>query len=111
MELSEIAKGTPTRVKRRLAKQIKIFENLAEGPKSLPQIRKDELAVVAEAEELLATNVQLSRFLTGKINDLVESANTEIVKSNLQAAVVQNFNSNVLIGVVVLSLVSSFLIV
>jgi class 3 adenylate cyclase len=110
-ELSEIAKGLPVRVKRRLVKQIELFEDLAVGPKSLPQIRKDELAVVAKAEELLATNVQLSKFLTDKIDDLVQSANTEIVESNLQAAAVQTFNSNVLIGVVVVSLVSSFLIV
>ncbi len=110
-ELSEIVKGMPERAKRRLVKQIKLFENFAVGPNSLPQIRKDELAVVADAEELLATNVQLSRFLTDKINDLVQSANTEIEESNLQAAAVQKFNNNVLIGVVVLSLVSSFLIV
>jgi class 3 adenylate cyclase/HAMP domain-containing protein len=110
-ELSEIAKGFPERVKRRLAKQIKLYEDLAVGPESLSQIRKDELAIIAEAEELLATNVQLSNFLTDKINVLVQGANTEIVESNLQAAAVQKFNSNVLIGVVVLSLVSSFLIV
>jgi class 3 adenylate cyclase/PAS domain-containing protein len=110
-ELSEIVKGMPKRAKRRLVKQNKLFENFAVGPNSLPQIRKDELAVVADAEELLATNVQLSRFLTDKINDLVRSANTEIEESNLQAAAVQKFNNNVLIGVVVLSLVSSFLIV
>ena len=110
-ELPEIAKGLPERAKRRLAKQIKVFEDLAVGPKNLPQIRKDELAVVAEAEELLVTNLQLSKFLTDKINDFVQSANTEIEESNLQAAAVQKFNNNVLIGVVILSLVSSFLIV
>jgi class 3 adenylate cyclase/HAMP domain-containing protein len=69
------------------------------------------LTIIAQAEELLATNVELSNFLTAKISDLVQGANTEIADSNLQAASIQAFNTKVLIGVVVLSLVSSFLIV
>ncbi len=110
-ELSETTDGTPTRIKKRLVKQIKLFEGLATGLESLPQVRKDELAVTTQAKELLATNVELSNFLTSKINDLVQGANTEIADSSVQAASIQAYNSNVLIGVVVLSLVSSFLIV
>ena len=54
-ELSEISQGLSERAKKRLVKQVGIFESLTVGPNSLPQVRKDELAVVAQAEELLVS--------------------------------------------------------
>ena len=110
-ELSDISKNFPKRVKNRMAKQIGIFAELTVGPESLPNVRKEELAIIAEAEKLLAVNVRLSKFLTNRVNLLVERAKTQIEEANLQAADVQSFNKNVLIGIVILSLVSSFLIV
>ncbi len=110
-ELAEISQGVPTRAKRRLEKQVTIIEGLTAGPNSLLQVRKDELAVIAQAEKLLAVNVRLSKFLTSRVDFLVDGANSEIEKANLQAAEIQTLNRNVLIGVVVLSLVSSILIV
>jgi len=111
LELGAIAEGVPKRAKRRLEKQVTIIEGLTVGPNSLPQVRKDELVVIAQAEELLAINVRLSQFLTNKVSYLVKGANSEIEEANLQAAAIQTLNRNVLIGVVVLSLVCSFLIV
>jgi class 3 adenylate cyclase len=55
--------------------------------------------------------VTLAAILTDRIRNLVDGANAEIDEANAQAAAVQQLNRNVLIGVVVLSLVSSFLIV
>jgi len=110
-ELAEITEGVPKRAKKRLEKQIGVLEGLTAGPNSLPQVRKEELAVIAQAEELLAVNVRLSNFLTNSVGYLVNRANLEIENANLQAADVQTLNRNVLIGVVVLSLVSSLLIV
>jgi adenylate cyclase len=81
------------------------------GPSSLSKVRKEELAVIAQAEELLAINVRLSKFLTNRVTFLVNRANSEIEKANLQVAAIQTFNRNILIGVVVLSLMSSLLIV
>jgi adenylate cyclase len=110
-ELAEISQELPTRAKSRLEKQVTIIEELTKGPNSLTSIKKDELALIDQAEKLLAVNVRLSKFLTNRVNFLVNGANSEIASANLQASEVQFLNRNILIGVVVLSLVSSILIV
>ena len=110
-ELYEVSLVVSKRMKRRLAKQVAILEDLTEGPNSLAEIRKDELAVITHAEQLLAVNVRLSNFLTSRVSYLVKIANMDIEKANLQASAIQTFNRNILIGIVALSLVSSFLIV
>ncbi len=110
-ELYEVSLVVSKGAKRRLAQQVAILEGLAVGPDSLPQIRKNELAVIAQAEELLAVNVRLSKFLTNRVDFLVNSANSDIEKANLQAATIQALNRNILIGIAGLSLLSSFLIV
>ena len=110
-ELYEVSLVVSKGAKRRLAKQVAILEGLTVGPNSLSLIRKNELAVIAQAEELLAVNVRLSKFLTNRVGFLVNSANSDIEKANLQAAAIQALNRNILIGIAALSLVSSFLIV
>jgi class 3 adenylate cyclase/HAMP domain-containing protein len=110
-ELYEVSLLVSKRAKRRLAKQVAILEGLTVGPNSLPLVRKNELAVIAQAEELLAVNVRLSEFLTNRVDILVNSTNSDIEKSNLQAADIRALNRNILIGIAALSLVSSFLIV
>lgn len=110
-ELSGIAENLPTRVKGRMIKQVGVIESLAVGHNSLTQARKDELAVIDQAKQLLAVNVRLSTFLTNRIDFLVAGAKAEIDDSRTQAAAVQSLNTNVLIGVVAMSLVSSILIV
>ena len=110
-ELYEVSLVVSKRAKRRLAKQVAMLEGLTMGPNSLPLIRKNELAVIAQAEELLAGNVRLSKFLTNRVSFLVNSANSDIEKANLQAATIKALNRNILIGIAALSLVSSFLIV
>jgi class 3 adenylate cyclase len=110
-ELYEVSEVVSKRAKRRLAKQIAILEGLTVGPKSLSQIKKDELAVIAQAEKLLADNVRLSKFLTNRVDFLVKSAISDIEKANLQVTTIQTLNRNILIGVAALSLVSSLLIV
>jgi class 3 adenylate cyclase/HAMP domain-containing protein len=110
-ELYEVALVVSKLAKRRLSKQVAIFEGLTVGPSSLSVIRKNELAVIAQAEELLAVNVRLSKFLTNRVDFLVNSTNSDIEKANLQAAAIQALNRNIVIGIAALSLVSSFLIV
>lgn len=110
-ELAEVSQVVSKRAKRRLQQQVAIIESLMVGPNSLSAVRKEELAVIAQAEQLLAVNARRSKFLTNRVTFLVNRANSEIEKANLQAAAVQKFNRNILIGVVVLSLVSSLLIV
>jgi class 3 adenylate cyclase/HAMP domain-containing protein len=110
-ELYEVSLVVSKRAKRRLARQVAVLEGLTQGPTSLSLIRKNELSVIAQAEELLAANVRLSKFLTNRVEFLVNSAKTDIEKANLQAAAIQVLNRNILIGIAALSLVSSFLIV
>jgi HAMP domain-containing protein len=110
-ELYEVSLVVPKRAKRRLAKQVAMLEELASGPKSLSLIRKDELNIIAQAEKLLSVNVKLSKFLTNRVDYLVNTAKSDIEKANLQAAKIQALNRNILIGIAVMSLVSSLLIV
>jgi class 3 adenylate cyclase/PAS domain-containing protein len=110
-ELYEVSLVVSKRMKRRLAKQVASLEDLTVGSNSLAVIRKNELTVITQAEQLLAINVRLSKFLTNRVNYLVKSANLDIEKANLQAVAIQTLNRNILIGIVALSLVSSFLIV
>ncbi len=110
-ELYEVSLAVSKRAKRRLARQVAVLEGLTQGPTSLSLIRKNELAVIAQAEELLAVNVRLAKFLTRRVDFLVNSAKSDIEKANLQAVRVQTLNRNILISIVALSLVSSFLIV
>jgi class 3 adenylate cyclase/HAMP domain-containing protein len=110
-ELYEVSLVVSKRAKRRLARQVAVLEGLTQGPTSLSLIRKNELDVIAQAEDLLAVNVRLSKFLTNRVSFLVDRAKSDIEKANLQAASIQALNRNILISIVVLSLVSSFLIV
>ena len=110
-ELYEVSLVVSKRAKRRLAKQVALLEGLTLGQKSLSEIRKDELEVIAQAEALLVVNVKLSKFLTNRVRFLVNSASWDIEKSNLQAKAIQALNRNILIGIATLSLLSSFLIV
>jgi len=110
-ELYEVSLIVSKRAKRRLAQQVAIFEGLTVGPNSLSLVKKNELDVIAQAEELLGVNVRLSKFLTNRVDFLVNSANSDIEKANRQATTIQTLNRNILIGIAALSLVSSFLIV
>ncbi len=110
-QLADISADFPSSLKRRMVKQIDLLNGLIVGEDSLPDIRKAELAAVVAAEELLTANVTTSRLLTDNIDFLVERADAAIVEANLQALDVQSLNQTILIGVVVLSLLSSVLIV
>ncbi len=81
------------------------------GASSLSQIRKQELEIITEAEDLLAVNVRFSRYLTNRVDYLVNNATQEIVSAYEQAVLLQKLNRNILIGVVALSLTCSLLIV
>lgn len=110
-ELTQVSQAVSSRTKRRLEKQVAKIESLTVGPSSLSQVRKNELEIMTEAEDLLAVNVRFSRYLTNRVDYLVNHANEEIEKANHQAVAIQKLNRNILIGVVVLSIISSLLIV
>lgn len=110
-ELTEVAQAVSPRSKRRLNKQIGTIEGLTVGASSLSQIRKQELEIISEAEDLLAVNVRFSRYLTNRVDYLVNNATQDIDTAHDQAVMLQNLNRNILIGVAALSLISSLLIV
>jgi len=110
-DLSEISKNLPKRAKRRMEKQLTKFNKLTVGLTSLPQLRKQELSVIAKAEELLKINIRKSIFLSRKINFLVDASRKKMEEASSQSAIVQKLNINIMIAIVVLSLLSSFLIV
>ena len=109
--LSDISKGVPDNIKKRITQQVDLFESLTVGPNSIAQVRRGELAIIEQVKGLLAVNAQLSGDLTKTVNSLVADANADIVKAGIQASAVQILNRNVLFGVVILSLLSSILIV
>ena len=85
--------------------------HLVEGINSIPELRLQELGIVAQATRNLTENAALSRDLTQAANRLVSIANRDIVQANDEAFAVQRFSSTVLIAAVALSLLSSIVIV
>ena len=90
--------------------QINLLTALGIGPISIAEIRKDELAILAQAKALLAVNAQLSADLTNEVSRQVAEANADIVDARSQAASLQAVTRTVLLVVGILSLVSSGLI-
>jgi PAS domain S-box-containing protein len=109
--LEELLPQLDSILRQRLAIRVAEFRRLTEGPGSILQARADELSIVADGEQLLAENSTLSRRLTTAVDGLVAAADRDIHNARGEALAVQRLGSGVLLGVVFLSLVSSFLIV
>ena len=87
------------------------FRAHVEGADSIPELRAQELAVIAQATRHLGENAVLSKDLTGAVDRLVLIAKRDIAQATEDTRSVQAFSSTVLIAAVALSLVSSILIV
>jgi adenylate cyclase len=109
--LQAMVSDLPEAVPARLARLVDQFARLIEGPDSILDARDQELALVAEGERLLAENTTLSGRLTAAVDVLVDAADRNIRAAGVEAFAVQRFGNGVLLGVVALSLLSSFLIV
>jgi signal transduction histidine kinase/CheY-like chemotaxis protein/HAMP domain-containing protein len=81
------------------------------GTESIPELRKSELDLTANATRLLAENVGLSRGLSARVDELVENAKSDITGANVAALSVVQWSTWILIAAVVLSLASSVVIV
>jgi adenylate cyclase len=81
------------------------------GISSIPELRLQELGIVAKATQHLTENAALSRDLTHAADRLVSLAKDDIAQANEDALSVQRFSATVLIAAVALSLLSSILIV
>ena len=69
-ELSKLSQNVPAPVKIRLAQQVNSLAALGVGPLSVAAVRKDELAILEQANALLAVNAQLSTDLTNEVSSL-----------------------------------------
>jgi class 3 adenylate cyclase/HAMP domain-containing protein/putative methionine-R-sulfoxide reductase with GAF domain len=91
--------------------QVTKLRELAEGPDSIPEARKQELGLVAEGEKRLAENVELSRKLAAAVDQLATVAKKDIADAISDALSVQRTSTRVLLALVGLSLLTSILIV
>src|SRR5215467_5077625 len=87
------------------------FGGQLEGISSIPELRLQELSIVANATQRLTENAALSRDLTQAADRLVSLAKHDIAQANEDTLSVQRFSATVLIAAVALSLLSSILIV
>ena len=110
-EARGIAAGVDSRLQTLLIPRLDEFRMLVEGINSIPELRLQELGIVAQATRNLTENTVLSRDLTEALNRLVSSAKQDIAQANEDVLSVEKFSSTVLIAAVGLSLLSSILIV
>ncbi|HEX5794368.1 MAG TPA: ATP-binding protein, partial [Geminicoccaceae bacterium] len=109
--LAALASEFDAKLRPRLLERIEEFRTLIEGPESILETRAAELAIIAQAEQLLAENVTLSREVGDALDRLVGAVSRDIDAASREALSVQRLGSAVLIGMVLLSLLSSGLIV
>jgi adenylate cyclase len=110
-EARETAAGLDSRLQPLLTGKLEEFRNQLDGISSIPELRLQELGIVAQATRHLTENVALSRDVTQAADRLVSLAKLDIAQANEDAQSVERFSATVLIVAVGLSLVSSVLIV
>jgi GAF domain-containing protein len=87
------------------------LKTLVDGPDSIPQLRQNELALVADARRLLAENANISTELTAAAERLVGKAKQELLAATGSALRVQRTSAQAIAVLVALSLATSILIV
>jgi len=110
-EALEVTAGLDSRLQPLLTAKLDEFRAQFEGISSIPELRLQELGIVAQATRHLAENAALSRDLTQAADRLGSIAKRDIAQANEDAQSAQKFSATVLIAAVALSLLSSVLIV
>jgi adenylate cyclase len=110
-EAREMTASLDSRLQPLLMGKLDEFGAQFEGISSIPELRLQELGIVAQATRHLTENAALSRDLNQAADHLVSIAKHDIAQANEDALSVQRFSAIVLIAAVALSLVSSILIV
>ena len=110
-EAGDITAGLDSRLRPLLIGKLEEFRALVEGADSIPELRLQELGIIAQATGNLTENTALSRDLTQAVDRLVSTAKRDIAQANEEALAVQRFSSTVLIAAIALSLLSSIVIV
>ena len=87
------------------------FQTLSDGPSSILHLRQQELALIANADRLLAENSVLSKQLTSAAQQLVYVTKQEVRGATATALGIQRRSTEAIAGLVAVSLVGSVLIV
>jgi signal transduction histidine kinase/DNA-binding response OmpR family regulator len=109
--LEALANEFDAKLRPRLLERVEEFRGFTDGPESILGAREAELAIIGQAQGLLAENVVLSRQVGDALDRLVVTARRDIGAANAEARAAQRLGSGVLVGMVLLSLISSGLIV
>jgi hypothetical protein len=110
-EARQTAGNLDSRLRPLLLGMLDEFQKSAAGSGSIPELRQQELSIVALATRHLNDNSVLSTELTEAVDSLVSRTKRDISEANEDALSVQKFSATVLIAAVALSLISSILIV
>lgn len=109
--LNEASARLDARLRPMFEEQVEKLREFADGPKAIATARKQELALIEEAEKHLAENVRLSAQLTAAVDRLADAAKGDIRAATRSAILVQRVSTHVLATLVALSLLTSALIV
>ena len=99
------------KLRRLFEEQVEQLREYIEGPNAIATARKQELALIGEAEGHLAENASLSAQLTAVVGRLTEAAKRDIGEATRSAVAVQGVSTRILAVLVALSLLTSALIV
>jgi signal transduction histidine kinase len=110
-DLTTKAKDLDPKLRTLLLDQLDRVRTLAFGPDAILTVRGRELDLIANAENLIAANSDVSARLTTAVNQLVWEAESEVNSSVKGALSVQRLSARVLLTFAVLSLIGSILIV
>ncbi len=110
-EARQLVPGLDPKLRPLMRDSLKAFEGYIAGEESIPGLRKQELDVVARAEQTLRENSALSQELTTAVDALVEGTKRDIFAANQDVLAVRRFSTWGLTAAVTLSLLCSVLIV
>ncbi|MBS0527044.1 MAG: PAS-domain containing protein [Proteobacteria bacterium] len=112
--ISELEKGSQTldpKLRPLFLAQVDKLKPLADGPNSISQLRRHELALIADTGRLLAENDTLSTGLTAAAQRLVEQTKREVRGATLSALRIQRLSTTAISVLLALGFVGSVLIV
>lgn len=109
--LESLTNEIDERLRVRFRQRIDELKALIDGEGGIPATRTRELQILSSGSELVAENRKLSAALTQAVDDLVLSANQDIVSANQEISSIQRFGTGIVVGSTLLSLLCSGLVV
>ncbi len=112
--IGEIEKGSQAldpKLRPLLLAQVEKFKTLADGPSSIPLLRRQELDLIADAGRLLAENDSLSTQLIDAAEQLVEATKREVRGATASALGIQQLSTVAISALLALGFAGSVLIV